>query len=216
MFSQQPRIRNWINGQFVDPVSTTSAQEGAYLPVTSPYNGQVMGHVPLSTADDVTKAVEAAKAAFPVWSNRTLKDRAGILIRFHSLLTQHADELADMVVLEHGKNKAEALASVLKGQETVEYALSLPQVAQGNNLEVSRGITCYDTRVPLGVVASVVPFNFPVMVPMWTLPIAIAMGNTMVLKPSEKVPFTMTKVVELLKEAGLPDGVVNLVNGTAD
>ncbi|KAG0223530.1 Aldehyde/histidinol dehydrogenase [Mortierella sp. GBAus27b] len=218
MFSpDKQRIRNWINGQFVDPVS--SAQGGAatqYLPVTSPYNGEVIGHVPLSNADDVSKAVEAAKAAFPGWSNRTIKDRAGILIRFHSLLTQHADQLADMVVLEHGKNKAEALASVLKGQETVEYALSLPQVAQGKNLEVSRGITCYDTRVPLGVVASVVPFNFPVMVPMWTLPIAIAMGNTMVLKPSEKVPFTMTRVVELLKEAGLPDGVVNLVNGTAE
>jgi acyl-CoA reductase-like NAD-dependent aldehyde dehydrogenase len=146
MFSQT-NIRNWINGQFVDPVSS-SAQGGAqYLPVTSPYNGQVIGQVPLSTADDVSKAVEAAKAAFPAWSNRTLKDRAGILIRFHSLLTQHADQLADMVVLEHGKNKPEALASVLKGQETVEYALSLPQVAQGKNLEVSRGITCYDTRV---------------------------------------------------------------------
>ncbi|KAF9928784.1 hypothetical protein FBU30_002104 [Linnemannia zychae] len=216
MFTQdQPRLRNWINGQFVDVVASGSDQVKT-IPVTSPYNAKVIGHVPLSSAADVADAVAAAQAAFPAWSARTIKDRASILIRFHSLLTKHLDQLADMVVLEHGKNKVEAIASVLKGQETVEYALSLPQVVQGKTLEVSRGITCYDTRVPLGVVASVVPFNFPVMVPMWTLPIAIAMGNTMVLKPSEKVPFTMTKVVELLKEAGLPDGVVNLVHGTAD
>ncbi|KAF9897561.1 hypothetical protein BX616_005356, partial [Lobosporangium transversale] len=176
----QPHLRNWINGEFVEPVSSSSTESSSgaqtqYLPVTSPFDGKVIGHVPLSTAADVEKAVAAAKAAFPAWSARTIKDRAGILIRFHSLLTKHAEELADMVVLEHGKNKAEALASVLKGQETVEYALSLPQVAQSKMLEVSRGITCYDTRVPIGVVASVVPFNFPIMVPMWTLPIAIAM-----------------------------------------
>ncbi|KAF9189455.1 hypothetical protein BGZ51_009566 [Haplosporangium sp. Z 767] len=218
MFTQdQPRLLNWINGEFVNPVSSQSdGSTTQYLPVTSPYNAKVIGQVPLSTAADVAQAVAAAQAAFPAWSARTIKDRAGILIKFHSLLTKHANQLADMVVLEHGKNKAEAMASVLKGQETVEYALSLPQVVQGKSLEVSRGVTCCDTRVPLGVVASVVPFNFPVMVPMWTLPIAIAMGNTMVLKPSEKVPFTMAKVVELLKEAGLPDGVVNLVHGTAD
>ncbi|KAG0198174.1 hypothetical protein BGX28_008355 [Mortierella sp. GBA30] len=216
MFTQDPpHLRNWISGSFVDPISGTQSAHTEYLPVTSPYNAKVIGHVPLSAAADVDQAVAAAKAAFPAWSARTIKDRAAVLLRFHALLSKHADQLADMVVLEHGKNKAEALASVLKGQETVEYALSLPQVVQGKMLEVSRGITCCDTRVPLGVVASVVPFNFPVMVPMWTLPIAIAMGNTMVLKPSEKVPFTMTRVVELLKEAGLPDGVVNLVNGTA-
>ncbi|KAF9155318.1 hypothetical protein BG015_010342 [Linnemannia schmuckeri] len=217
MFTQdQPRLRNWINGQFVDVVASGSDQPDKTIPVTSPYNARVIGHVPLSNAADVAVAVAAAQAAFPAWSSRTIKDRAAILIKFHSLLTKHVEQLADMVVLEHGKNKAEAIASVLKGQETVEYALSLPQVVQGKMLEVSRGITCYDTRVPLGVIASVVPFNFPVMVPMWTLPIAIAMGNTMVLKPSEKVPFTMTKIVELLKEAGLPDGVVNLVHGTAN
>ena len=220
MFTQeQPRLRNWIDGEFTDPVSAatdSSSTTTPYLPVASPYNGKVIGHVPISTAQDVERAVKAAHAAFPAWSSRTIKDRAAILLRFHALLTKHADPLADMVVLEHGKNKAEALASVLKGQETVEYALSLPQVVQGKMLEVSRGITCSDTRVRTlssfprnmadnlnrraainsilvshqsffclatwcllahGVVASVVPFNFPVMVPMWTLPIAIAMGK---------------------------------------
>ncbi|KAG0307423.1 hypothetical protein BGZ98_000317 [Dissophora globulifera] len=188
MFAQeQTHLRNWINGEFVDPVSSDVAP-AKYLPVTSPYNAKVIGHVPLSTAEDVNRAVAAASAAFPAWSKRTVKDRAAILIRFHSLLTKHLDQLADIVVLENGKNKAEALASVLKGQETVEYALSLPQVVQGKMLEVSRGVTCYDTRC----------------------------RNTMILKPSEKVPFTMTKIVELLKEAGVPDGVVNLVHGTAE
>ncbi|KAF9333386.1 hypothetical protein BG006_003691 [Podila minutissima] len=217
LIQDQPRIQNWINGQFVAPTASSSSAEALqYLPVTSPYNAKIIGHVPLSTAADVAEAVAAAKKAFPVWSGRTIKERAAILIRFHVLMTKHADLLADVVVLEHGKNKAEALVSVSRGQELVEYALSLPHVTQGKILEVSRGITCYDTRVPLGVVSSIVPFNFPLMVPLWTLSIAIVMGNTMVLKPSEKVPFTMTKVVELLKEAGLPDGVVNLVNGTAE
>ncbi|KAF9979310.1 hypothetical protein BGZ73_000004 [Actinomortierella ambigua] len=221
MFTKdQPKLCNWINGKFVDPVASTAAgnseASSTYLPVTNPFNGKTIGQVPISTAADVEQAVAAAQAAFPAWSGRTSKDRAQILIRFHGLISKHLDELADMVVLEHGKNKSEALASVLKGQETVEYAMSLPQLAQGKILEVSRGVTCCDRREPLGVVASVVPFNFPVMVPMWTLPIAIGMGNTMVVKPSEKVPFTMCKVVELLKEAGLPDGVVNLVHGTAD
>ncbi|KAF9299909.1 hypothetical protein BGZ74_008508 [Mortierella antarctica] len=189
LIQDQPRIQNWINGQFVAPTASSSSAEAMqYLPVTSPYTAKIIGHVPLSTAADVAEAVAAAKKAFPVWSGRTIKERAAILIRFHVLMTKHADLLADMVVLEHGKNKAEALVSVSRGQELVEYALSLPHVTQGKILEVSRGITCYDTRI----------------------------RNTMVLKPSEKVPFTMTKVVELLKEAGLPDGVVNLVNGTAE
>jgi len=116
---------------------------------------------------------------------------------------------------EHGKNKIEAYGSIEKGNETVEWACSLPQLIQGKILEVSRGITCHDRRDPLGIVASVVPFNFPIMVPMWTLPIAITSGNCVILKPSEKVPITMSRVVQLFKEAGLPDGVLQIVNGTA-
>lgn len=115
--------------------------------MTSPYNAKTIGHVPLSSAADVAEAVAAAREAFPAWSGCTIKDRAGILIRFHALMTKHADALSDMVVLEHGKNKAEALASLSSGQDLIEYAMSLPDVSQTKILEVSRGITCYDSRV---------------------------------------------------------------------
>lgn len=138
------------------------------------------------------------------------------MLKFHSLVKDHAQELAELIVQENGKNIVEALADVAKGNETVEYACSLPQLAQGKTLKVSSAVNCMDRRDPLGVVASIVPFNFPFMVPMWTMPIALVMGNTMVLKPSEKVPLTMYRTVELLKEAGVPDGVVNLVQGGRD
>ena len=135
------------------------------------------------------------------------------MLKFHSLVKQNSQELAELIVAENGKNITEALADVAKGNETVEYACSLPQLAQGRQLQVSSAVACQDRRDPLGVIASIVPFNFPFMVPMWTLPIALVMGNTVVLKPSEKVPLTMWRVMDLLKEAGLPDGVVNVVNG---
>ncbi|CAG8586502.1 140_t:CDS:2 [Acaulospora colombiana] len=208
-----PRIQNIIDGKCLDPVQAASIK---YIPVTSPHTGKVIAQCPVSSPEDVNLAVEAAKKAFVAWSARTVKDRVQCLIRFHNLLHAHIDELAELIILEHGKNKAEAIASIAKGAETVEYAISLPQLIQGRFLEVSRGVTCQDTRVPLGVVASIVPFNFPIMVPMWTLPIAIATGNTLILKPSEKVPLTMNRVAILLKEAGIPDGVVNIINGTAD
>ncbi|CAJ0767606.1 14069_t:CDS:10, partial [Entrophospora sp. SA101] len=212
------KLQNFINGQYVSPfqVNNNVEKEVKYIPVTTPHTGKVIAHCPISTAEDVNAAVDAAKKAFKTWSSRTVKDRIQTLIRFHNLLNDHMDELADLIVLEHGKNKAEAIASITKGAETVEYAISLPQLIQGKILEVSRGVTCNDTKLPLGVVASIVPFNFPIMVPMWTLPIAIATGNTLILKPSEKVPLTMNRVMALLKEAGIPDGVVNLINGTVE
>jgi len=139
------------------------------------------------------------------------------MLKFHALVRTHAAELARLIVLENGKNFAEALADVAKGNETVEYACTLPQLSRGNIDVVSGGgITCRDRRDPLGVVASIAPFNFPFMVPHWTLPIALVAGNTIVLKPSEKVPLTMYRVVEMLEEAGFPKGVVNLVNGTRE
>ncbi|KAJ3057243.1 hypothetical protein HK097_010603 [Rhizophlyctis rosea] len=219
-------LQNWIDHTHIqcgaeiqnenppDPESHTKSDK--FLPVTSPHDGRVVSYVPLSGEGDVRRAVESAGRAWEGWSNRTVKDRVQILMNFHQLVIKHADELADLIVLEHGKNRAEALAEIAKGNETVEYAISLPQLIQGKILEVSRGVHCHDVRKPLGVVASVVPFNFPFMVPMWTLPIAIATGNTMVLKPSEKVPLTMSRVMELLRDAGLPKGVVNLVHGTAE
>jgi len=203
-------VNNWDGSSFVD------SSTGKFLDVVSPVDGAVIGKVALSSAADVDAAAARAEAAFPEWSSRTTKARAAIMFRFHELLSTHADELADLVSRESGKNRDEALASIAKGNETVEYACSLPQLAQGKIEMVSRGVTCEDRREPLGVVASVVPFNFPVMVPMWTVPIALTMGNCVILKPSEKVPHTMARVAALLKQAGVPRGVFQMVQGTKD
>jgi methylmalonic acid semialdehyde dehydrogenase len=185
---------------------------GRTLEVTTPHTGAVITTVPLSTEQDVDKAVQAAAAAFPGWSTRTFKDRAQFSLRFSNLLNAHLDELAELIVYEHGKTIAEAIAEIKKGLETLEYAVSLPQLAAGNVMDVSRGVRCEDRRDALGVVASVVPFNFPMMVPFWTIPIALGCGNTMVLKPSEKVPLTMSRVAELAATV-FPKGVFNLVHG---
>lgn len=201
---------NFINGEYRAP------KAGAYQDVVSPLDHKVVASVALSTAEDVDEAVTAAAAAFPKWSGLTIKSRAAVMLKFHALMREHTDELAKLCVEENGKNYAEAVASVAKGNETVEYACSLPQLAAGRILEVSRGVTCFDKREPLGVVASVCPFNFPVMVPMWTVPIALTMGNCVICKPSEKVPSSVNRMAELLKEAGLPDGVFNVVHGTVE
>lgn len=210
-------IQNIINNTPVPPVSQK------YIPVLSPSTSKPIASVALSNQQDVETAVESSKAAFQKWSSLTTKSRTAILLKFHSLIQKHSQELASLIVQENGKNITEALADVAKGNETVEYACSLPQLSQGKRLHVSASsslfgspIYCHDTRKPLGVVASVVPFNFPFMVPMWTLPIALVMGNTVILKPSEKVPLTLYKTMELLKEAGVPDGVVNVVQGTKE
>ncbi|TPX30867.1 hypothetical protein SmJEL517_g05672 [Synchytrium microbalum] len=211
--SSTPKIvQNWIDGAPVSAAASTSSLEE----VTCPATGKIIAMVPVSSVDDVNQAVSAAKKAFVSWSARTVKDRVQILMRYHQLVIKHADELADLIVLEHGKNKLEALQELSKANETVEYSISLPQLMQGKILEVSRGVFCEDRRSPLGVVVSIVPFNFPAMVPHWTMPIAIATGNTFILKTSEKVPLTMCRCAELLKEAGLPDGVFNVVHGTAE
>jgi len=201
---------NYIGGHFVPPST------GEYMPVYNPADSSEIGRVAISTSEDVNKAVEAAKAAFPSWSSMTIKARAGIMLKLHGLLRDNAQELAEIIVKENGKNITEALADVAKGNETVEYACSLPQLAQGSTLKVSSQVSCQDRRDPLGVVASIVPFNFPMMVPHWTTPIALVMGNCVILKPSEKVPLTMRRVVELMKEAGVPDGVFNMIQGTKE
>lgn len=201
---------NYINGEFVKPTTNE------YLPVTSPVTSAKIGNVALSNQADVDAAVAAASAAFPKWSSLTSKSRAAIMLKFHSLVNEHAQELAELIVKENGKNLKEALADVAKGNETVEYACSLPQLIQGKTLRVSSEVMCQDRRDPLGVIASIVPFNFPLMVPMWTLPIALVTGNTVVLKPSEKVPMTMRRIAELLKDSGVPDGVFNMVQGTKE
>eukprot|EP01116_Phalansterium_solitarium_P008521 TRINITY_DN22436_c0_g1_i1.p1 TRINITY_DN22436_c0_g1~~TRINITY_DN22436_c0_g1_i1.p1 ORF type:complete len:501 (-),score=150.22 TRINITY_DN22436_c0_g1_i1:188-1690(-) len=202
-------LDNYISGKTVAPST------GKYLSVTAPATGEEIARVALSEAADVDAAVAGALAALPKWSALTVKARSQVLYKFRQLVLAHREELADLVVLEHGKNRVEAYGSIDKGVETVEWACSLPQVCQGRYLEVSTGVTCHEVREPVGVVASIVPFNFPFMVPMWTLPIALAAGNAYILKPSEKVPMTMYRVKDLLKEAGLPDGVFSIVNGTA-
>jgi acyl-CoA reductase-like NAD-dependent aldehyde dehydrogenase len=184
--------------------------------VHDPSDTSEIGRVALSSTEDVQKAVESAKEAFKSWSSMTIKARAAIMIKFHALVRDNAQELASLIVKENGKNMTEALADVAKGNETVEYACSLPQLAQGNTLQVSSQVSCADRRDPLGVVASIVPFNFPLMVPMWTTPIALVLGNCVILKPSEKVPLTMHRVADLMKEAGIPDGVFNMIQGTRD
>jgi len=203
-------INNYIGGKFVPPST------GKYMSVISPETSKEIAKVGISSKDDVEAAVTAAKEAFPSWSGMTIKARTSIMLKFHALIREHAKELAEIIVKENGKNITEALADVAKGNETVEWACSLPQLAQGNILRVSGQVTCEDRRDPLGVVASIVPFNFPFMVPMWTMPIALVTGNVVILKPSEKVPMTMHRVADLLAEAGFPPGVVNMVQGTRE
>jgi len=203
-------VNNYINGEVVPP----STNE--YLDIINPSDSSILGKVAKSNSTDVNAAVTAANNAFPKWSNMTVKARAALMLKFHALVRKNATELSKLIVLENGKNTTEALADVAKGNETVEYACSLPQLMQGKIDRVSSEVTCRDRRDPLGVVVSIVPFNFPFMVPHWTLPIALVTGNTIVLKPSEKVPLTMWKVVELFEEAGFPKGVVNIVNGTKE
>jgi len=205
-------LKNFIANNFVD---TLDASRGS-VDVVAPATGVVVARVPVSSRDDLDQAVRAAQQAFHSWSQTTLKQRTTLCFKLKELIDKHADELAELIVLENGKNKAEALADIAKGNETTEWATSLPDRASGRVLEVSRGITCQDLRKPLGVVAAIVPFNFPLMVPFWTIPISLTMGNCVILKPSEKVPSTMMRVCELMIQAGYPPGVFQIVHGTAD
>src|ERR1700737_767187 len=169
--------------------------------------------LPLSAAADVDRAVQAAKKAFPIWSSIPIKERVQVFFRYKTLLEQNIDELAKLVTEENGKIDSEARAEVLKSAELTEFACSLPQITAGEVLEVSRGVECRIERFPVGVVASITPFNFPNMVPNWTIPNAIALGNCMILKPSELVPLSSGRIAQLLAEARLPDGVLNIVHG---
>jgi len=204
-------LKNYVGGAYQDPLGDRS-----FLDVTNPADGSVIAKVPLCTSEDVDDAVKVAQVAYKSWSAKTVKTRVQCLFKLKYLMEEAAEELVDIVVMEHGKNRSEAMASLMKGIETLEYACSAPQLIGGRIMDVSTGVQCREIREPLGVVGAVVPFNFPVMVPFWTVPIAIACGNTVVLKPSEKVPMTMNKIADLFRKAGVPDGVFNIVNGGAD
>ena len=203
-------IQNYINGQFVN------AGTNKTMDVISPIDGTLLSTVPISTTKDLDDAVTAAKNAFPKWSRTPIKERVQVFFRYKTLLEAHLDELSKLCSEENGKTYGESVAEIEKCIELTEFATSLPQLVTGEILEVSRGVECRTEHVPLGVVASIVPFNFPAMVPNWTLPNAIALGNCMIMKPSEKVPLSCGKLAELLKEAGLPDGVFNIVHGDVD
>jgi malonate-semialdehyde dehydrogenase (acetylating)/methylmalonate-semialdehyde dehydrogenase len=210
IFMKYIPVQNYINGNAVD------AATGKTLDVVSPLDGTHLSTVPLSSADDLDKAVEAAKAAFPKWSRTPIKERVQVFFRYKYLLEKNLDQLAASISEENGKTIGESIAEIEKCIELTEFACSLPQLVTGELLEVSKGIECRTERLPLGVIASIVPFNFPAMVPNWTIPNAIALGNCMIIKPSEKVPLTLTHIAALLKEAGLPDGVFNIVNGDSE
>lgn len=199
-------LSNFING-------TYSYSNGEYLDVFSPLNGEVISQVPLSSAAVVDEAVTGAMQAFPAWSELPIKERVQVFYRYRNLLEKYFEELAALISEENGKTLDESRAEVSVSIEMVEFATSLPQLCIGEIEEVSRGVECRSTRYPIGVVASITPFNFPNMVPNWTIPNAITLGNTMILKPSEQVPLSSNRITELLTEAGLPDGVLNIVHG---
>jgi malonate-semialdehyde dehydrogenase (acetylating)/methylmalonate-semialdehyde dehydrogenase len=203
------KVANYIDGRWKD----VDASE--WMDVTNPATGEVLAQVPLSSAMEVGAAVEAAASAFPEWRRTPPEDRIQPLFKLKQLLEEHLDEISRIITTENGKTFAEAKAEMRRAIENVEVACGIPLMMQGYNLEdVARGIDETMIRQPLGVVAAVVPFNFPGMIPFWFLPYAIATGNTLVLKPSERVPLTMRFAFELLEKAGLPKGVVNLVNGS--
>ena len=201
-------IDHWINGSAV--VSTS----GRMSPVYNPALGVQQSRVGLASADEVDAAVAAAKAAFPAWRSTSLSKRAEVMFRFRELVVGHRDEIAELLSLEHGKVPSDAAGELARGIENIEFACGIPAMLKGGYSEgVSSGVDVYSIKQPLGVVAGITPFNFPAMVPMWMFANAIATGNTFVLKPSEKDPSVSLVLARLLAQAGLPDGVFNVVQG---
>ena len=203
-----PMLPLWIDGAAV------AATSGRAHNVFNPATGEVIRKVPMASKADVEKAIASAKAAFPGWRDTTPLRRARILTRFRELMEQHKDEIIGLITEEHGKTAQDAAGSLTRGIEVIEFASGAPHLLKGEHAEdVGRGVDSHSILQPIGVCAGVVPFNFPAMVPLWMFPVAIACGNTFILKPSEKVPSTVLRMAELFKEAGLPDGVLNVVPG---
>src|SRR5215213_8739935 len=202
------RITHWIGGK---AVAGTSGRNGA---VYNPATGEQQAEVDFATADEVGAAVAAAKAAFPAWRALSLARRAELLFRIRELVHDRREEAARILTAEHGKVLSDAMGEVTRGLEVIEFCCGIPHLLKGAMTEqASTGIDVYSIRQPLGVVAGITPFNFPAMVPMWMWAPALACGNTFVLKPSEKDPSAPMYVAELLQEAGVPDGVFNVVHG---
>ncbi len=201
-------VLNYIDGRWRPSAGTSN------LPVTNSATGEEIGRTPLSPASDVHAAVKAARAAFPVWRSTPAVERVRVLFRLKGLLDEHKEELARSMTVEHGKTLPETRGEVRRGIENVEHACGIPSLMMGETLEdVAPGIDCESVRQPLGVFGIISPYNFPVMIPLWFWPYAVATGNTVVLKPSEQDPLTHQKVVQLAEQAGLPPGVLNVVHG---
>jgi len=201
-------ISHWIDGKRQDGYS------GRTGPIFDPATGKERARVAFASAEEVDQAVVAAKNAFADWRDTSLTKRAQIMFGFRSLLDEARNDLAEIIAGEHGKTKPDARGEVQRGLETVEFACGIPQLLKGDNSnQVSTGIDLTSIREPLGVVGCITPFNFPAMVPLWMIPIAIACGNTVILKPSEKDPSTSNLLAELFAKAGLPNGVLNVVHG---
>jgi len=204
----QTPLYHFVDGEAFTGSGTRSGD------VLNPATGKVSKQVAFASADDVRAAIASAQAAFPAWAATAPAKRAQVMFKFRELLHQHMDELAVIVSSEHGKTVDDAKGSITRGLEVVEFACGIPQMLKGEYSEaVATGVESYSMRQPLGVCAGITPFNFPAMVPMWMFPVAIACGNTFVLKPSEKDPTCSYCLAELLVEAGLPKGVLNVVNG---
>jgi len=207
-FTEYTKARNLIGNEWRDSKSGI-----ADLDVINPRYGKAMSTVTMSDADDVAAAVAAAQAALPAWKALPIRERAQVMYRAKAIMERGLEELTWLTSHENGKIYSEAKAEVLKGIECVEYGCSLPNLAAGNQLEVSRGVRCEQVFAPLGVVAGVTPFNFPFMVPLWMMPQALTGGNAFILKPSEQVPLTTLRLAEIFKEAGLPEGIFQIVQG---
>jgi len=200
-------LQNVIGGKLTD--STTDR----FLPVLNPSTSKQIATVPLSTTSELGEAVKSAVEAQAAWADQPLKDRVQVMFRMKSIVEEQIDHLSGIVTLENGKTIAESRGSVLRAVECLEYAASLPQLASGSIQQVSSGVECKMYRYPVGVVAGITPFNFPFMVPLWMIPMAISLGNAFVLKPSEQTPLSAMEIARLLKEAGLPDGLFSVVHG---
>jgi malonate-semialdehyde dehydrogenase (acetylating)/methylmalonate-semialdehyde dehydrogenase len=206
--TELPLINHWIDDKRVAGAS------GRTSPVYDPAIGVVTKNVGLANQEEVDTAIGSAKAAFPKWHDVSIAKRQQIMFRFRELIYQRKDELAQILTSEHGKVLSDSLGKIQRGLEVLELSTGFPSLIKGDfSQQVSTGVDVYSTKSPLGVVAIITPFNFPVMVPMWFFPIAIAVGNTVVLKPSEKTPSSSIFLAELFKEAGLPDGVFNVLQG---
>ncbi|WP_338551357.1 CoA-acylating methylmalonate-semialdehyde dehydrogenase [Paenibacillus sp. KS-LC4] len=204
-------LSNWIGGKWV--ASASGQTEAVYNPATE----EVLAYVPLSSNEDVEQAVANSKEAYTSWSRTPVPKRARVLFKYQQLLVDHWEELAQLVTKENGKSYAEAYGEVLRGIECVEFAAGAPNLMMGKQLpDIATGLESGMYRYPIGVIGGITPFNFPMMVPCWMFPLAIACGNTFVLKPSERTPLLANRLAELFQEAGLPDGVLNIVHGAHD